>query len=122
MKTLIILVILLTGGMAWAFTWEGELDPNEFVKWQIIETKMFNSLTMIATAQNPDKGAKVQRIQMFIYINGTLLSYRYFKEGEIYEYELNLDKDMYERRKHTENYRKSCMQCHNVKLVPRVSI
>ena len=122
MKTLIILVILLTGGMAWAFTWEGELDPNEFVKWQIIETKMFNSLTMIATAQNPDKGAEVQRIQMFIYINGTLLSYRYFKEGEIYEYELNLDKDMYERRKHTEKYRQSCMQCHNVKLVPRVSI
>jgi hypothetical protein len=122
MKTLIILVILLTGGMAWAFTWEGELDPNEFVKWQIIETKMFNSLTMIATAQNPDKGAKVQRIQMFIYINGTLLSYRYFKGGEIYEYELNLDKDMYERRKHTEKYRQSCKQCHNVKLVPRVSI
>jgi len=122
MKTLIILVILLTGGMAWAFTWEGELDPNEFVKWQIIEAKMASPLTMIATAQNPDKEAEVQRIQMIIYINGTLLSYRYFKGDEIYEYELNLDKDMYERRKHTEKPRQSCMQCHNVKLVPKVSI
>lgn len=54
MRTLIILVILLSAGMAWAFSWEGELDPNEFNKWKIIGSKMVNPLTVIATAKNPD--------------------------------------------------------------------
>jgi len=121
-KTLVVLVILLTAGMAWAFTWEGELDPNEFDKWQIIGAEIVNPLTMIATAQNPDMRAEIQRIQMFIYIDGTLISYRYFKDGEIYDYVFNSDKYMYERHQHTEKDRQSCIQCHSVKLAPKTSI
>jgi hypothetical protein len=122
MKALLIFVILLTAGMAWAFSWEGELDPNEFVKWQIIGAKMVSPLTMIATAQNPDKEAEIQRIQMILYIDGTLLSYRYFKGGEIYDYELNIDKSMYERHEYTEKDHRSCMQCHSARLVTKTSI
>ena len=122
MRTLIILFILLTAGMAWAFSWEGELDPNDLDKWEIIGATMLNPLTMIATAQNPDKEVEIQRIQMFIYIDGTLISYRYFKGGEIYEYVFNTDKDMYERNEYTEKHRQSCIQCHSAKLVTRASI
>ena len=122
MRALIILVILLTAGMAWAFGWEGELDPNEFGKWQIIGAEMVNPLTMIVTAQNPDKEAEIQRIQMFIYIDGTIISYRYFKEAEIYDYVFNIDKNIYERNEYTEKDRQSCMQCHRAKLVTKTSI
>ncbi len=123
MKTLlIILVIVLSAGMAWGFSWEGELDPNELDNWQITAPTMVDPLRMIATAQNPDKEAEIQRIQMVLYIDGTLISYRYFKEGEIYDYVLNVDTDTYERQDYTETDRQSCMQCHNVKLVSKVSI
>ena len=116
---LLIVTTLLTliPGAAQGLTWEGELDPTKFPKWDIIETRMINSTTMLATAQNPDKNAKIQRIQMTFHINlngqeGILVSYRYFKNGEIYNYEANADMNGYERRRYTDKERRGCMTCH----------
>ena len=106
---------LLFGGISWiamAFTYEGEMDPDEFTMWELVQSDMISFIKMVAIVQNPDREADVQRIQMFMYINGTLLSYRYFKGGEAYNYELNIDKDRYERRRYTDKERRACMKCH----------
>jgi len=101
---------------AFAFTYEGELDPREFAKWDIVNIGEVKSMMVTITIQNPDKEAEIQRIQMTVQINpsgdGTLLSYRYFKEGEIYKYEATANKKGYKQYKHTEKERRSCMKCH----------
>lgn len=98
--------------IAWAFTYEGKLDPNEFTKWKLVEVRMVSSQMAVATAQNPDTSADIQRVQMLLHINGTLFLYQYFKNGEIYAYELNIKRDIYQRRKHTDKERRACLKCH----------
>lgn len=101
---------------AFAFTYEGELDPREFTKWDIVDIGEVKSMIVAITIQNPDTNAKIQRVQLTAYIdsdgNGILLSYRYFKEGNIYEYEATANKKGYKQYKHTEKERRSCMKCH----------
>lgn len=97
--------------MGWAFTYEGELDPNVFTTWKAVEVEMIGFQKAVAIVQNPDSNADVQRIQMIIHINGTLLSYKYFKNGEIYSYKINIEMDRYERRKYTDRERRACMKC-----------
>lgn len=102
--------------IAWAFTYEGELDPNEFTKWEFVDVKLVSALVATITIQNPDKSANIQRVQMSVYINsdgsGSLFGYRYFKQGEIYEYEISIDKKRYERRKYTGKEWRACLKCH----------
>ena len=131
-KSLIIMALLLTllftflglmgladralslprAGPSETFTWEGEFDPNIFTKWEVAEAKMINPGIIMAIVQNPDKKAEVQKIQMTIHTDGTLLSYRYFKRSEIYEYKINIDNNKYKRMKYTEKKRLSCIICH----------
>jgi len=99
-----------------AFTYEGELDPREFTKWDIVNIGEVKSMMVAITIQNPDKEAEIQRVQLSVRINpsgdGTLFYYRYFKRGEIYEYEANANKTGYKQYKHTKEERRSCLKCH----------
>ena len=112
--TILILVLLTSSfaGYVFAFTWEGELNPDEFDNWKFAEVTILSSTKVRVTIQNPDSKATVQRIQITIHIDRTLLSYRYFKRGEIYKYVLNTKKDRYERRRYSVKKRRACMQCH----------
>lgn len=96
-----------------AFTWEGEFNPNDFTKWEIVETDMVSSTMIMVAVQNPSGNAEVRRIRMFIRKDGTLLSYDYFKKGEIYDYRLNVERDRYERYRYTKKEYLECMQCHS---------
>lgn len=94
------------------FTWEGELDPNEFDKWE----KIFVSPgPRIGTAwvfiKNPDYGSPIEIVALQIKFEGYLLAYRYFKDGEPYVYVFN-GKDKYVQLDLSNEQRRSCMECH----------
>ncbi len=122
MKTLMILLTLLTAGTAWAFTWEGELDPNEFDKWKVISVAPTPQGLIWMFIKNPDRASPIDVVAMQVDLNSTLLSYRYLEYGEPHIYVLDINQNKYVRHHFTLEQKKSCMQCHSDKLVPRASI
>jgi hypothetical protein len=122
MKALIVLLIVLTTGMAWAFTWEGELDPNEFDNWDLISVMPNPGGTSWVLVKNPDKSAPIDTVALLVDLNTNLLGYRYFKNGEPFGYFFDMDQEKYVRHNYTADQRKTCMQCHSETLLTRTSI
>ena len=122
MKTLIILVILLTAGMAWAFDWDGELDPNEFDKWKVISVKPTPQGLVWMFAKNPDQTSPIDIVAMAVDLNSTLFGYRYFKYGIPYSYVFDSNEEKYVRQHFTDEQKRSCMRCHSDKLIPKATI
>lgn len=122
MKTLIILLILLTAGMAWATTWEGELDPNEFSKWKFLSvTPNVEGLAWVLI-KNPDHASSIDIVALAVDLSSNILGYRYFKYGEPYSYTFDNNQDKYVRHYFTHEEKESCMKCHSGELIPAVSI
>ena len=113
MRTLIILLILLTAGMAWAFTWEGELNPNEFDNWKLVSVQPTPQGYFWVFIENPDQTSAIDVVVMEVDLNSMLRSYRYFKYGEPHIYIFDNDQQKYVRHYFTNEQKKSCIQCHN---------
>ena len=122
MRTLIILLILLTAGMAWAFTWEGELNPNEFDNWKLISVQPTPQGYFWVFIENPDQTSAIDVVVMEVDLNSMLRSYRYFKYGEPHIYLFDNNQQKYVRHHFTNEQKKSCMQCHSDKGAPQTSI
>ena len=122
MKTLIVLLIVLTAGMAWAFSWEGELDPNEFDKWKVVSAQPTPQGFLWMFVKNPDEESPIDIVAMAVDANSTLIAYRYFKYSEPHSYIFDINEDKYVRHHFTDEQRRSCMKCHTDKLVPQASI
>jgi len=122
MKALIVLLIVLTAGMAWAFTWEGELDPNEFDKWELISVMPNPGGISWVLVKNPDRSAPIDTVALLVDLNANLLGYRYFKNGEPFGYFFDMEQEKYVRHNYTPDQRKTCMQCHSERLLSRTSI
>lgn len=122
MRALIILVILLTAGMAWAFSWDGELDPNEFDKWKLLSVQPGPQGFLWMYVKNPNQASAIDIVAMAVSLNSTLLSYRYFKHGDPYSYIFDSNEGKYVQQHFTDEQRQSCMKCHSDKLVPQASI
>jgi hypothetical protein len=115
-KTLIILLIVLIAGMAWAFSWEGELDPNEFDNWKLLSVRPSPQGLFWIFVKNPDQESPIDIVAMVIDLNSTLLGYRYFKYGEPHSYIFDSNEGKYVRRHFTNEQRRSCMKCHSDKV------
>jgi hypothetical protein len=122
MKTLIILMVLLTAGMAWAFTWEGELDPNGFDKWKLLSINPNTDGSLWVFVENSDQASPIDIVAMETDLNFTLLRYRYFKHGEPYSYVFDREKDKYIRHHFTDEQKKTCVKCHMDKFALKKSI
>jgi hypothetical protein len=122
MKTLIILLIVLTAGMAWAFSWEGELDPNEFDKWKLISVQPSPQGLLWMFVKNPDQASAIDTVAMAVDLDSTLIGYRYFKGGEPYSFVFDSSQEKYVERRFTNEEKNSCMKCHVDKLVPQAFI
>jgi hypothetical protein len=122
MKTLIILMVLLTAGMAWAFTWEGDLDPNGFDNWKLLAINPNTDGSLWVFVRNPDQTSPIDTVAMETDLNFTLLRYRYFKHGEPYSYIFDGEKDKYVRHHFTDEQKKTCVKCHTDKLVFKKAI
>jgi len=102
-----------------AFTWEGELNPNELETWLVVKgsATLTQSGLYQLTLKNPDQTAAIKKVQVYINpSNSNLLAYRYFKGGEIYIYYLDQTKDKYVRYKLPLEKRFGCMKCHGDQL------
>ena len=95
-----------------AFTWEGELDPNEFNKWEIISTTPSNPNLMLIIIQNPDVTNPIQKVAMLLDYSSNLLAYRYFKNGEPFGYFFDEPQLKYIRYEFTPEQKRQCMECH----------
>ena len=63
--------------------------------------------------QNPDASSPIQKVQLIIFVpRDTLISYQYFRNGEIYRYELDIEADRYVRKFLTDEEKTGCMKCH----------
>jgi hypothetical protein len=123
MKTLIIIVvILLTAGIAWSFTWEGELDPNEFDEWKVVSVSPSSQGFLWMFVKNPDQSSAIEIVALAVDLNSTVLGYRYFKSGTLYSYIFDSNDDKYVQQHFTDEQKESCMKCHSDKLVPQASI
>lgn len=122
MKTLIILMIVLTTGIAWAFTWEGELDPNEFDKWELVSVIPNPQGFSWVIIKNPDQSSQIDVVAMLVDSSSNVLGYRYFKDSEPYGYFFDIAQQKYVRHEYTLEQKKTCIQCHSDKVATRTSI
>jgi len=113
--TIIILLAVLFAAvyLARAWTYEGELDPDVFDTWQAVKTVPTNNPgTVWIVMQNPDPEAAVQRAALLMDVRGNLLGYRYFKQGQPFEYGFDHEEKTYKRKHYTQEQKQRCMQCH----------
>lgn len=110
---IIIMAIVLVTSQAFAFTWEGELDPNDFDKWEVLDVQPTPRGLVWMYVKNPDKESPIDVVAMAVNPkDATLLGYRYFKYGIPHSFELNPDLDKYVAKALTDKEKNSCMKCH----------
>lgn len=122
-KILILALILGCALIATAFTWEGELDPNDFDNWEIVST-LPNPQAGYAWViiKNPwvdeynvfydAETAAIDRVAMLVDSYQNLLGYRYFKDGEPYGYFFDIEQKKYVRHEYSQEEKNGCMECH----------
>jgi len=115
MKSLIVLLIVLTAGVAWAFSWEGELDPSEFSNWELLSVRPTPQGLFWMFVKNPEQGSPIDVVAMAVDLEATLVGYRYFKYGEPHSYAFDPNEGKYIRRHFTDQDKKSCVECHSEK-------
>lgn len=104
-----------------AFTWEGELNPDEFDKWEVINVMPSGLGQVIVIIQNPDDNSNIQKVSIFLYFE-ILRGYRYFKDGQPYSYIFDSENAKYVEYKFTQEERRACMECHQDKLLVQDAI
>lgn len=102
-----------------AFTYEGEINPNDFdkpEKWKMIKfyPDPINKIVKVFL-QNQDSLMPINIVFCKCNFNGELISYRYFKYGEPYLFLYNTKEDKYMEYKLSMKERTECMECHKVK-------
>ena len=120
-----VLVFLCTLGLSW----QGELNPTEFDKWETVkELKDNNADEMWFIAKNPDESSRIYFVVLIYraeYLKGKygevkreiiLVEYRYFKAGEPFVFNYDRIEDKYWQIDIPDWKREQCFRCHKQKL------
>lgn len=94
------------------FTWEGELNPNEFDKWQRLSVKSINPRMFWVFIRNSDLLSPIDIVAMAVDLSNTLVGYQYFKDGVPYSYRLDSNQNKYVSVNLTEKQQQRCIKCH----------
>jgi len=97
------------------FTWDGELNPNEFDTWKLLSIQPTSQGYFWVFIENPDRDSPIDVVVLRVDSNSNILGYRYFKDGESYLYLFDSNKNKYVRYYFTQEERESCMKCHSNK-------
>ena len=111
MKTKIFFLALILM-LCCAFTWEGELNPNDFDKWTLLGVQPSPDGLMLTYIKNPDPNSPIEIVAMGLIGDSFLIGYRYFKYGQPYSYVFDSDEEKYVRHHFTPEEKKGCMECH----------
>jgi len=114
-------VILILSGRSYPFTFEGELNPDELDKGEIVEGSqaVVNPFLGIAKMMllNPDKNAEIRRVRISVHLpTNTILNYDYFRDGYVFDYYYELDRDHYFRKHYTWAELTVCRACHETEI------
>ena len=101
------------------FAYEGELDPNRFNEWEPIYSQTTPEGLIWMYVGNPDEASPIDVVAMLIDAEFTLIGYRYFKDGEPYQYIFDASEERFKHILILPEERKSCMGCHPGKVVLR---
>jgi len=115
---IIITVVAMVYALSHAFTWEGELDPNEFDKWELTTVMPNPGGISWVIVKNPDPTHPIEMAALLIDVSSNLLGYRYFKGGEPFGYFFDMDQEKYVRFEYTGQQKQGCMQCHQGHVQP----
>ena len=88
-------MVLCFVGTSFAYTYDSEINPEEFVKWEVTDRDRTSPFGGIATVKNPDPNAKVKEAHLEIWQDG-LISYWYDIDGKTYRYEFNNETENYD--------------------------
>jgi len=90
---LVALVVALAAS-AYAYTYESEIDPAAFEKWQVVAAEP-GPLGVAVTFRNPDPRGEIGAAVCLIRSDGTLLAYCYLKDGKLRYFALHPGRDRY---------------------------
>ena len=84
----VVSMVLCFSLTAFAWTFDSEIDPREFLNWERTNTTQTSPYGGIVTLRNPDHNAKIKEAMVSIWKNN-LISYWYIIDGKTYKYEFN---------------------------------
>ena len=87
--------LMLIASTSFAFTYDGEIDPNEFMNWLVMEKLQVDEYRSTVWIENPKRFAKIKRATLHL-IGGGLSWYTYWKGGTLYTFEYNMETDRFE--------------------------
>jgi len=96
-------------------SWEGELNPTEFGKWEAVKVLYGGNLYVWIIARNPDEFSPIRFVVLIYKRDGTLVEYRYFRRGEPHVFEYNAEADKYWQKQLPAWKRQQCLDCHRPK-------
>ena len=89
-------MVLCFVGTSFAYTYDSELNPEEFsTGWITIEKTWTSPFGGIARVKNPDPNARIKEAQIEI-LNQGLISYEYVIDGKTYKYKFNYETENYD--------------------------
>ena len=91
----VISMVLCFTGTALAFTFDSELNPEEFYNWERVEFFRTSPYGGVVMLKNPDPNARIKVGSLNIY-GGEVLSYSYVIDGKTYTYEFNNETNNYD--------------------------
>lgn len=121
--SLFLVLLFLLFPLLVAFTYEGEMNPEEFLTWAPIPgtERMEDTFIMSVVLANPDQTSKIKKVRTYVFIlTSKLIGYRYFKKNELFIYTLDIERNKYVRRYLSESKRKDCARCHKSLLGKRI--
>jgi len=113
--SLFLVLLFLLFPLLVAFTYEGEMNPEEFLTWAPIPgtERMVNAFVVSVVLANSDQTSKIKKVRVFIFTpTSKLIGYRYFKGNELFMYVLDMERNKYIRKYLSESERRDCASCH----------
>ena len=83
-----VLMVLCFAGTSFAYTYDGEINPSEFIKWNTVSTIQIGPFGGVVVLENPDPNAKIKETALSIY-KDNIIEYWYTIDGKVYKYEFN---------------------------------
>ena len=94
-------------------SWESELNPFEFDKWELVQITKEDSQSVHYIAKNPDENSPIYFVSLvFGKEENHILEYYYFKDGEPHAFIYYDELDKYKERIMPRWRKERCFKCH----------
>lgn len=91
----------------------GDVKPEELATWEVLDSS-FGLSNVLVILKNPNETSLIKRAAVSLTLDLELRSYRYFKDGKPYQFDLDKNGNWVEY-KFTEAEAQSCKDCHGPK-------